>query len=330
MAVDPLKFDNPLNINAVSSDEFPILFPAFHKFVAREVCHRAFLLLVGAIICVGGAGYFAHATPQHAIIVAQWSRLLMVTLTIAIIVRWESRSQVAFYVTTAVAVLCLCTAATSVFINDSEQPLIVTCSLTMLALLWTTAEIAMHFCSIDVKVIRRNPAIAQKRREQNSSLLRILAVLLGIAQCFALWTSMRLIWVPIAAMVAATVAYSLVAEIAKYPAKFLQLTLEHYLGYPEPCSLAPGLIRSSAPIPLFRLLPLVIVIVGSPLIPLADHETANVMANASLMAVCGLFAAITALMLGASLSARPFHFDVHRTSFDLVVSKLRAEENKNA
>ena len=329
MAVDPLKFDNPLNINAVSSDEFPIQFPAFHKFVAQDVRQSVFLLLVGAIICVGGAGYLAHATPQYAIIVAQWNRVLMVALTIAIIVRWESRSQVAFYVTTAVAVLCLCTAATFGFINDSDQPLVVTCSLTMLALLWTAAEIAMHFCSIDVDVIRRNPAIAQKRREQNSSLLRIIVVLLGIAQCVALWTSMRLILVPIAAMVAATVAYFLVAEIAKYPARFLQLTVEHYLGYPGPRSLAPGLIRSSAPIPLFRLLPLVIAIVGSALIALSDHETVNVVANASLMAVCGLFAAITALMLGASLSARPIHFDVDRTPFDVVVSKLRAEENED-
>src|SRR5690606_11968382 len=104
------------------------------------------------------------------------------------------------------------------------------------------------------------------------------------------------------------IAFNLVAKIAKYPNKFLCLTIKHYFGYPASSFLSPGLIRSSAPQSFLRLLPLVLVVVGSALIPVADQRDAKFTAESALMAMYGVLVGFTALMLGASLSARPIHF----------------------
>ena len=330
MAVDPLKFDNPLNTGNVDRDDFPIQFPARHEFDAVAVQKSGMVLLGVVLACVILAYIFVQARPDAAMAVAGITRLMVVILTVAVFVRWEIRSQVAFYATVAVSAICLFAASTSVFIDGSNRPVVAICTLAMLTLLWTAAEIAIHFQSIDVEVIRRDPAIADQRRQQNAGVLQFFAVVMGIAQCVALWTSMRLVAVPIAALFGAAIAYLLVAEIAKYPIKFLWLTIRHYVGYPESGSLVPGLIRSSASHPLVRLLPFVFVVATSALIALADRGTTYVLAKVSLMALCGLLAALTALLLGASLSARPIHFDVDRTPFDVVVSKLRDKVNENA
>ncbi len=195
----------------------------------------------------------------------------------------------------------------------------------MLALLWNAAEVATHFQSIDAEIIRHDPTLAQRRRERNVGTLQVLAVMVGIAECFALWAPIRLMLVPVTALVAATIAYLLVVDVAKYPVKFLVITLKHYLGYHDESSLAPGLIKSSAPTSLFRLFPFAIVLIGSVLIAVADRATSDLAVSASTMAICGLLTGLAAMLVGASLSARPIHFDANRTPFDAVISKLRTE-----
>ncbi len=328
MAVDPIQFDNPMNAESVSHDAFPIQFPALHEFNPAAARQSAVCLFGGVLLCVILAYFFAQASLDAALKFAGISRLMVVILTVAVVIRWESRSQFAFYATGAVSAISLFATATLSFIPGGGA-LKAVCSLTMLTMLWTAAEIAIHFQSIDVEVIRRDPAIAQQRRQQDLNALQLLAVVVGISQCLSLWTSMRLVAVPIAAFMVAAIAYSLIVGIAKYPARFLWLTIKHYLGYPESSSLVPGLIRSSAPQPFLRLLPFVFVVVGSTLIAVAEQGMAKVSVETSLMAVNGVMVGLTALLLGASLSARPVHFDVDRTPFDVVVSKLRAEENAN-
>ena len=288
------------------------------------------VVLLGSVLaCVILAYFVAQANSDGALTLAGFSRLMVVLLTVAVIIRWESRSQIAFYATAAVTVLGLFATSTSVFIVNGSRPLTANCSLAMLTLLWTTAEIAIHFQSIDVEILRRDPAIANQRRQQNAGVLKFFAVVMGIALSFALWSSMRLVAVPIIASLGAAIAYWSVIGVAKYPARFLSLAIKHYVGYPESSSLAPGLIRSSAASPLFRLLPIVVAVVASALIAIPDQSTAKVSVEPALMAMCGVLVGITALMLGASLSARPIHFDVDRTPFDVVVTKLRPVENKN-
>lgn len=328
MAIDPIQFDNPLNTENVDRDAFPIQFPALHEFNPAVARQSAACLFGGVLLCVILAYLFAQASLDAALKFAGISRLMVVILTVAVVIRWESRSQFAFYATGAVSAISLFATATLSFIPGGGA-LNAVCSLTMLTMLWTAAEIAIHFQSIDVEVIRRDPAIAQQRRQQKSNALQILAVVVGILQCLSFWTPMRLVAVPIAAFMVAAIAYSLMVGIAKYPARFLWLTIQHYLGYPESSSLVPGLIRSPAPQPFLRLLPFVFVVVGATLIVIAEQEMAEVWVEASLMAVNGVMVGLTALLLGASLSARPVHFDVDRTPFDVVVSKLRAEENVN-
>jgi hypothetical protein len=329
MSIDPLKFDNPLSMESVPRDHFPIQFPARHDFDVGAL-RQSVMVITGVILTVVFFAYIsAYAFSSHASVVSGISRVLLLILTVAVFGRWESRSLFSFYATAAVTAICLFATSTAVFMSGADGALTAICSLTMLTLLWTAAEIAIHFQSIDSVIIRRDPSIADQRRQQNTGVLQFFAVVMGIALCFALWTSLRLVAVPIAAMLGMLAAFSLVAEFAKFPGKFLPLTIMHYLGYPASSLLAPGLIRSSAPHPFLRLLPFVLVVVESALIAVADHGIANALVEPALMAGYGVLVGLTALMLGASLSARPIHFDLDRTPFDVVVSKLQGEENEN-
>lgn len=329
MAVDPLNLDNPLDAGKVPRHNFPIRFPARHHFEPLAVLHSGFMLLVGALCGVGVAYVFVYLSPQYGIAVANSSGLLVIVLAVMVIVRWESRSLPAFYATLVVAILCLVSVASLTFASSGNQSLTATCSLVMLALLWNAAEVAIHFQSIDVEVMRHDPTLAKQRRERNGGSLQQIAVLVAAVECFALWAPIRLVLVPATAAVAVTVAYLLVADLAKYPYKFLLLTIKHYLGYPESSTLAPGLIESAAPIAVLRLFPLAIVIVGSAMVAIADRTAANAAVGAAMMTIVGLLTGVAAMLVGASLSARPIHFDVDRTPFDLVISKIRDWKKDN-
>tara|TARA_R110002073_G_scaffold149534_14_gene303338 strand:+ start:507 stop:1499 length:993 start_codon:yes stop_codon:yes gene_type:complete len=329
MSIDPLKLDNPIDMEAVPREKLPIQFPAMHVFDWEHV--RQSVIVLGGVVLtsVACAYYVSQAVSEHVTLVSGVSRMLVLAMTVALFIRWIDRSQFAFYATATVSAICLFATATLVFIPGGTGALNATCTLTMLSLILTAAEVAIHFQAIDAEILRRDPAIAEKRRQQNSGVLQFFAVVMGTSMCFAMWSSLRIVFVPVAALLGMVIAFNLLVGIAKYPGKFLPLTIKHYLGYPASTVLAPGLIYSSAPHPLLRLLPLILVCVESALIAVADHGIANITMEPLLMAGCGLTAGITALMLGASLSARPIHFNVDRTPFDVVVSKLRPVENKN-
>jgi len=329
MSIDPLKFDNPIDMEAVTREKLPIQFPAMHVFDWEQVRQSAMVMGGVSLTFVVCAYILSHTVSAHVASVSGISRMLLLAMTVALFFRWVERSQVAFYATATVNAICFFATVTLAFIPSGAGALNATCTLTMLSLIWTAAEVAIHFQSIDVEILRRDPGIAEKRRYQNSGVLQFFAVVMGIALCFAMWSSLRLVLVPIAALLGMVAAFNLVVGIAKYPAKFLPLTIKHYLGYPASSLLAPGLIRSSAPHPFLRLLPLILVGVESALIAVADHGIANITLEPLVMAGCGLLAGFTALMLGASLSARPIHFDVDRTPFDIIISKLRPLENEN-
>jgi|GEM_PF-3080086 len=329
MSVDPIKFDNPIDIAGVPRDKLPVQFPARHEFDLVQIRQSALLLSSATLALVLFAYICARTVVDHVAVVSGFSRMLLLAVTVAVFFRWVARSQLAFFATAVVTAVGLFATATLVFIPADTGALNAICSLTMLTLLWAAAEVAIHFQSIDAEILRRDSTISEQRRQKNSDVLQFFAVVMGIAQCLALWTSMRLVFVPIAAGIGMLIAFNLVAEIAKYPGTSLCLTIKHYFGYPVSSSLAPGLIRSSAPQSFLRLLPLVLVIVGSALIPVADQGDAKFTAESALMAMYGVLVGLTALMLGASLSARPIHFDVDRTPFDVVVSKMRSKENIN-
>ncbi len=323
MSIDPLKLDNPIDKEAVPREKLPIQFPAMHVFEWEHVRQSVMVLsgvVLASVVC---AYYLSHSVSAHLTSVSNVSRTLVLAMTVVLFFRWIERSQFSFYATATVNAICLFATATLTFIPGGAGVLNFICSLTMLSLLWNAAEVAIHFQSIDIEILRRDPSIAEKRRQQNSGVLQFFAVVMGIAMCFAMWSSVRLIFVPVAALLGMVIASNLLAGIAKYPGKFLPLAIKHYLGYPASSMLAPGLIHSSAPHSLLRLLPLVLVCVESALIAVADHGIAM------MMAACGLLAGFTALMLGASLSARPIHFDVDRTPFDIIISKLRPADKKN-
>jgi hypothetical protein len=324
MAIDPVKLDNPLDLGAVPKEPMPIEFPARYAFNIGAVGHTLILsIAVASAIYFGG--YFA---PRIAPTLAPWlcdsTRVAHIAFVLSIMIRWATKSDYAYWMGLMSAMLAL--ASTAYAVGLAKEGAVAFCALLTNSSIWIMVEIGSHFESIDHCILRHDPTVAAHRRNRSIGQLEILATLIAIGMCLSLWSPMRLAIAPAIIITTILIAYFRSAKIAKYPIQFLLLTLQHYFAYPNSSTLVPGLIRSCAPQTVLRAVPIALYLVVITTLPLALPVDGNVLINMALWGAIGIGLGASILVLAASFTAWPVHFDVNRTPFKVIINQLRGKE----
>lgn len=328
MSIDPVKLDNPIDMNALPAIPLTFGLPALPQISLQAVAIIVAYHVTAIGIAVGFASLLVAQSPQLATLLAGYQRPVIILMFVLIVLRDLSKSIEMHYAICVVAVLEIAAVIGLAFSSAASSLNMAFSGLVMALSVWTTLEIGLHYSAIDAGIIKHDPESARKLRERNEIDRVLLAIATGIALCFALTSPSRLFLTLLLTALIAGVALSKARSLSTKPLPFLMYALGYYFTYPSGMVMAPGLIRTNIPVIAIRPLGAALLFTSMVMVPIAlsGGHPSPVLVVAWIGV--GLLFTTAVLCCGIAFSARPKHLAAGQVSFGPLIKHLRGSKNK--
>ncbi|TWU37513.1 TraM recognition site of TraD and TraG [Novipirellula aureliae] len=329
MSVDPIKLDNPIDHNSVPSEPMSIAFPA--NPVPNPPIEQ--IVLLGMYIAaVSGLAMLvvllAHHNSELALQIGKYQRLSVILFFAFLVFRGLLRETPLYSFVLGSAIFCgsLCATTLTIAAPHAEKAF---AAFLMGLFVWNVIEIAIHYTTLDEKVVHQDAERSAKQRDTELSNLFLLVTISSIGFCLMLLTEARLPATFVLSFLILGIAYSKAAIRSNRPLSFIAATVNGYFAYPNADETAPGLIKTTAPNQLLRPISvaLLIVAMASVSVCLGDHsiELIRILATAA----ASILLAVASLAVAVAFTARAVHFPTGKIPYQATVDKLRRSGNAN-
>ncbi len=249
MSIDQMKIDNPIAIDAIPEAPLTVEFPAKASRSLNEVASLPLTTMFWAhtglfFIAIVALNVF-YLTSGHEALLLQYVRPAVYFLLFLFVVRLFNHSNIFFTVIclTVMAVGSLCFPPAR-FAWEEHMPIL----FLYIAMLftWIPMELCLHYSNIARRMPSRNRDAKARLIERDQNFLLIWTIVAAMFVYFSLFSWYRTQLLTIITTTNFIIGFEKARIRSSTPVRMIRTAISQFFDYPNPISLAPGLIATTS------------------------------------------------------------------------------------